>query len=97
MEVDLSGFCAQLEQAEPEQDVSAQGVSPYLLEHLLTPYLEDMEIRCEDLDYDAFTMRDFVVLEEYLEQQEQKSMRVDSLKHRLCNTKPAVRKAPVFC
>jgi len=97
MNIKLDRFCLLLNEAEEERGTDDSEVSPYLLKHLLYPYLAGEDILLNDLNYDAFTLSDMDILFEYISEMETACNKVHRKADILWKSTPAARPSRAFC
>jgi len=97
MEIQLDKFCSLLIGAKEERGADGSGVSPYLLENILYPYLEGENIRLDSLDYGAFSLPDLDSLFAFIGEIEDAHGKTQSKLEKLWKSPPAARPARAFC
>lgn len=97
MNIKLDRFCLLLKGAEEEKNVDQSEISPYLLEHLLYPFLLGKDVRLNDLDYNAFSLSDLDDLFHHVSDMETACNKIQNKTQRLFKSDPAVRPTRAFC
>jgi hypothetical protein len=61
--LDLSRLVQTLRQVEPDGngDLNQRNIDPYLIEHVIIPFLCCIDVRLDELDYSMFTTDDITV------------------------------------
>lgn len=94
--IDLKAFRRELGEAVHEKSVDSDGLSPYLMQNLLAPYLKGEAIPLDSLDYDAFDLSDLDRLNEYIGEILCVHGRLDNMYRKLRKSIPAARTAKAF-
>ncbi len=97
MKLDLKLLSAHFLQARESPAVSNEGVSEYLLEHFLKPYVREEKPVYGDLDYDAFDDDDLRVLWRYCEALEEAGNKLNRLSVALSEAAPEACRRRAFC
>ena len=82
---------------EPAAEQAPQELSPYLLEHVLAPYLRGEEVVIGDIDYSAFSSQEMCGFLDYVQQLGDKNEKTERLWKALGQRKPLVIRTPSFC
>lgn len=97
MQIDLKVFCSDIRQAEAENCLNKENVSPYLMQNLFIPYITGKDVRLDSLDYDAFTLSDMETLYEYLNDAGNVEQKLEPMRNGLLKCGPVARKIRAFC
>lgn len=97
MKMDLKLLSQHFSQAPEGPSVSAEGVNPYLLEHVLEPYLRGEKVRYGDIDYEAFEDIELRAFSEYCENLYDAAYKLEQFTGTLANTRPEARRLQTFC
>ncbi len=97
MKLDLKLLSIRFFQAQEGPPVPTEGVSPYLLEHVLKPYIRNETVRYGDLDYDAFEDDELQRFSEYCGELYNAAYKLDQFSDTMSKTRPEPCKRRVFC
>ena len=97
MELDLKLLFQHLAQVPDEPAVSSEGVSPYLLEHVLTPALNGRTVPISGIDFDAFEENDIETLADYYDRLVSAERKMTGFVSGLSKTVPAAGAVRAFC
>lgn len=97
MELDLNLLFQNLAQAPDGPAVSSEGVSPYLLEHVLAPALNGQSVLTSDIDFDAFEVEDIEMLSDYYSDLGEMDRHVHRFASALSKVFPVAGTARAFC
>ncbi len=97
MELDLKMLTRNLAGAAEEPAVSAEGVSPYLLEHVLNRALNGESVSMAGIDFDAFDEEDVVMLEDHYDKLVDAGQDIRQFAVNLIKTTPTASAVRAFC
>ena len=97
MKLDLKLLSTRFFQAPDGPPASTEGVNPYLLEHILKPYMREETVLYGDIDFDAFEDDDLRRLENYCEELHDAAAKLDQFVGAVAKTHPESRKQRAFC
>ena len=97
MTIKLDRFCLLLNDAKEESCVDDSGVSRYLLNNLLYPFLDGADIKLGDLDYDAFELHEMDGLYGFISEMQYACQKTGAKTDKLLKSVPAARPRRAFC
>lgn len=97
MNINLKLLSMRFFQTPEEPAISAEGVNPYLLEHVLKPYLREEKLHYGDLDYEAFEADDLRPFINYYETLYPVASKLEQFTCTIAATCPDALKLRQFC
>lgn len=97
MKLDLKLLSARFFQAEDGPPVPTEGVNPYLLEHVLHPYMREEPVRYGEIDYDAFEDDELRCFSNYCEELYSAAYKLNQFSKTVASACPEARRQRAFC
>lgn len=97
MRLDLKRLSMRFYQKKEEPPVPQEGVNAYLLEKVLTPALDRMDIYLQDIDFAAFDREDVNALEDYYGQIYDAGLGLEQFIQTVAKQRPAASSVRSFC
>lgn len=99
MTVDLAKLsqCLRQLEAEPDGDITQRGINPYLLEHVILPYLSGEDVDMGTLDYSAFSPDDILDADKEIGTVSNGANRVSYVMQFFKKAPPTARQTKAFC
>jgi hypothetical protein len=99
MTIDLAKLAGALSKAEPEMNssITERDINPYLLEHVILPYLSGRNVMINDLDFLRFTTVDIDTAKDEIHDAAQTARQSLSLAQMFRQIHPSTGKTKSFC